>query len=131
MGLVKRALLYLMAAFYLFAGVMHFLVPRFYVEIMPRALPWPLFLVYLSGACEIALGLLVLAPRTRRLAAWGIILLLVAVFPANVNMAANRIVPAGLPLSPLGLWLRLPFQAVFIAWAYWYTRPARPPSPAA
>jgi uncharacterized membrane protein len=127
MGPVKRALLYLMAAFYVFAGVMHFVVPQFYVEIMPRALPAPLFLVYLSGVCEIVLGLGLLVPRLRRRAAFGLILLLIAVFPANVNMAVNHIAPGGLPLSPLGLWLRLPFQAVFIAWAWWYTRPERAP----
>lgn len=125
MGTLKRALLYLMAAFYCFAGVMHFAVPQFFVEIVPRFLPAPLLLTYLSGVAELALGLALLVPRLRRLAAWGVILLLIAVFPANINMAVNHIVPAGLPLSTLGLWLRLPFQLVFIAWAYWYTRPER------
>jgi len=114
--------LWTMAALYVVAGLMHFAVPQFYVAIMPAQLPWHLFLVYLSGACEIGLGLLLLVPRWRPLAAWGVILLLVAVFPANVNMAVNRIYPGDMPhVSPLWLWLRLPLQGVLIAWAYAFT----------
>jgi uncharacterized membrane protein len=116
-----------MAAVYVAAGVMHFATPEFFVRIVPGWLPWPAGLVYASGVCEIVLGLLVLVPATRRMAAWGIVLLLLAVFPANVNQAVHQIgfenPPAwlGQP-TPLGLWLRLPFQGVLIAWAWWYTR---------
>lgn len=116
---VKRVFLWLMAAFYLGAGLAHFRSPEFYVQIMPPYLPWHLPLVYLSGSAELMLGLAVLIPETRRYAAWGIILLLVAVFPANIHAAANDVAGSG-----IGNWLRLPFQAVFIAWAWWYTRPA-------
>jgi uncharacterized membrane protein len=120
-----------MGALYVTAGVTHFAAPLFYVPMVPPSLPRPLELVYLSGACEIGLGLLVLVPAARRLAAWGIILLLLAVFPANVHMAVRNVgfehAPTWLPQpTPLGLWLRLPVQGVLIAWAWWYTREGRP-----
>jgi uncharacterized membrane protein len=80
-----------------------------------------LFLVYLSGAFEIVLGAALLVPRCRRMAAWGLIALLVAVFPANIHMAVNpELFPA---YRPVMLWARLPLQMVFVIWAYWYTRP--------
>ncbi len=126
----RRVSLLLMAAFYVFAGTMHFVAPGFYLQMMPAYLPWHLPLVYLSGACEIGLGLLLLVPGLRRLAAFGVILLLIAVFPANLNMALHHIQPVGVPdwlahPSPLALWLRLPLQLVLIAWAYVHTRPAQ------
>jgi uncharacterized membrane protein len=103
-------------------GVNHFVSPAFYVDIMPPYLPWHLELVYLSGLCEIVLGGLVLLPQYAPVAAWGLIALLVAVFPANIHMALH---PELFPkFSPAALWARLPLQAVFIAWAYWYTRGA-------
>jgi uncharacterized membrane protein len=129
-SLRRRALLGLMALLYTVAGVAHFANPGPFVQMVPDYLPWPLGLVYLSGIAESSLGLLLLWPRTRRLAAWGVIALLVAVFPANLHMAIHNIWPTGMPAwlpppSPLGLWLRLPLQLVLIAWAYVFTRPAR------
>ena len=126
MALVKQILLCLMAAVYVGAGVAHFTSTEFFVAIMPAYLPRHVELVHLSGAIEIGLGLLLLVPATRRLAAWGVIALLIAVFPANLNMALNDIRPPGPfgPPSTLALWLRLPFQLVLIAWAWWYTRPS-------
>jgi uncharacterized membrane protein len=106
--------------FFIAAGIAHFVRPGVYVKIMPPYLPWPLGLVYLSGICEAGLGVLVLIPQCTRLAAWGLIALLIAVFPANVHMAMH---PELYPrISPAVLWWRLPLQAVFIAWAYAYTR---------
>jgi uncharacterized membrane protein len=103
------------------AGVNHFRDPATYVRIMPPYLPGPRALVYASGVGEILLGGLLLVPRFRRAAAWGLIALLVAVFPANVHMALH---PAEFPrIPPAVLWARLPFQGVLIAWAYLYTRP--------
>ena len=94
------------------AGANHFWNPDPYVAIMPPYLPWPLLLVYLSGAAELLLGALLLVPRFRFRAAWGLVALLVAVFPANLHMAFN---PELFPtIPPLALWLRLPFQAVLI-----------------
>ena len=123
MSTVKRILLYVMAAFYIFAGVYHFRAPEFYTAIMPPYLPWHLELVYLSGVAEILCGVGLLIPRTRVLAAWATIALLVAVFPANVHVALNNVVMPG-RTEGLGIWnwVRLPFQFLFIAWAWWYTR---------
>ena len=117
--MTKRILLYVMAAFYIFAGVNHFRVPEFYRQIMPPFLPWHLELVLLSGIAEIVCGIGLLIPRTRKLAAWATIALLIAVFPANIQMALHD--PFDTP--EWALWLRLPLQGVLIAWAYWYTRP--------
>jgi uncharacterized membrane protein len=124
---MRRVLLVPLGLFFIGAGITHFSRPRFYEAMVPAFLPAPLALVYVSGACEIALGALVLLPPTRRLAAWGLIALLLAVFPANVNMAVNHLgfvdAPAWLPQpTPLGLWLRLPIQLVLIAWAWTFTR---------
>ena len=98
---------------------MHFVKPGFYVQIMPPYLPLHLELVYLSGVCEIVLGILLLIPRYSRLAAWGIIALLIAVFPANIYVYQNQHVLAAPPVFHL---LRLPLQGLFILWAYWHTR---------
>lgn len=121
MKIVKVCLKYLLALFYVGAGVNHFVHPDFYLKMMPPYLPWHAELVYLSGVIEILLGVLVLIPKFTRLAAWGIIALLVAVFPANLYLAMN---PQLMPdVSPTAHLIRLPFQLVFIAWAWWYTRP--------
>lgn len=124
MTLAKRILLWAMAVFYVLAGINHFRNPDFYLPMMPAYLPAHLELIYVSGVAEILLGIAVLVRRTRRLAAWGIIALLVAVFPANLNMAIYDI-PVGGRSEGLGIWnwVRLPMQAVLIAWAWWYTRP--------
>jgi uncharacterized membrane protein len=117
---MKTFLLWLMAALYTGAGVNHFLHPDPYRQIMPAWLPAPDLLVQLSGAAEILLGLLLLPVKTRRIAAWGIVALLVAVFPANVQMLLNWRA-SGHPLLWLA-WLRLPLQGVFVWWAWRYTR---------
>jgi len=121
MSRIKIASKYLLAIFMVGAGTMHFVRPDFYMKIMPPYLPFHLELVYLSGVFEAALGLLLLIPRFSRLAAWGIIALLVAVFPANIYVFQHQEL---LPASPLLHLLRLPLQLVFIVWAYWHTRPS-------
>lgn len=124
MSIAKKILLWLMITFYVFAGVNHFLSPEFYVNIMPPYLPWHLELVYLSGIAEIALGIGLVIPRYRSLAAWGVIALLIAVFPANLHQALNDVPMPGSDASIGAMrWARLPFQAVFILWAWWYTGP--------
>jgi uncharacterized membrane protein len=101
---------------FLTTGVLHFLKPEVYEAIMPRYLPAHRELVYASGVAEIAGGAGVLHPRTRRPAAWWLIATLIAIFPANVEMAVHaerfRRVP-----EPL-LWARLPLQGALIAWAW-------------
>jgi uncharacterized membrane protein len=106
----------LFGPFFIFAGLMHFVIPRAYTAIVPPQLPNKRAVVYASGVAEIAGGAGVLHPRTRRAAsAWSVATLL-AVFPANVHMALNPErykVPGG----RLALYLRLPVQALFITWA--------------
>ena len=111
---------WVLALLFVGAGINHFLQPAVYLRIMPPALPGPALLVALSGAAEVALGLLLLLARTRRWAAWGLVLLLLAVFPANIYMARHADLFAHLPAWLL--WLRLPLQGVLVAWAYRYTR---------
>jgi uncharacterized membrane protein len=120
MSPLKRVAKILLGVFFILAGIGHFIRPDVYVKIMPPYLPRPLGLVYLSGICEAGLGILVLIPRYTRLAAWGLIALLIAVFPANLHMAVHPELYPGIP--PMALWLRLPLQGVFIAWAYAFAR---------
>ncbi|MDQ3034909.1 MAG: DoxX family protein [Myxococcota bacterium] len=104
-------------------GVLHFVAVDAFVAVMPPYLPAHRELVWLSGIFELALGAAAIVPRTRAHAGWGIALLLIAVFPANVHMAVEGIGLAGAEPPPSWvLWARLPFQAVFIAAALWSTR---------
>ncbi len=121
MSRTKTILLWVMAAFYVFGGFNHLVNPGFYLAIMPPDLPNPEWLNVIAGLAEIVLGVYLLEPRTRVLAAWGIIALLIAVFPANLYAAAERVSAEGGAGGALA-YLRLPFQALFILWAWWYTR---------
>jgi uncharacterized membrane protein len=107
-------------------GIAHFADPEPFVRIVPKALPSPLGLVYVSGLFEILGGAGLLVERTRRFAGLGLIALYLAVFPANINMAANDIQPAGHAIPVALLWLRLPFQALLIWWAWKVSRDDRP-----
>ncbi|MCA1565379.1 MAG: DoxX family membrane protein [Acidobacteria bacterium] len=122
-GTLKLLLKYSLGLLFVLGGLYHFFNPALYLRMMPPYLPWHLLLVYLSGFFETALGLLLLIPKYTRLAAWGLIALLVAVFPANVQMALG---PQQFPeIPPVALWLRLPLQLVFVAWTYSLTRGGR------
>lgn len=103
-------------------GITHFIRPEQYARIVPPQLPYPVELVYISGFFEILGGIGLLIPYVSVAAAWGLIALFMAVFPANINMAVNSIPIEGIPEIPWLYWARLPFQAVLIAWAWWYTR---------
>lgn len=107
-----------MAALYVLAGLNHFRVPRMYTRIIPPSFPAPQLLNYISGAAEVLLGIGLCIPGVTPLAAWGIIALLIAVFPANVYMLTNA--KAGMGMPQWLLWLRLPLQAVLAYWAYQY-----------
>jgi uncharacterized membrane protein len=121
MRVLKIILKYLLCAFFIMAGLNHFINPVFYLKIMPPFLPSHILLVYLSGFFEMALGGMILISALTHVAAWGLIVLLIAIFPANIHMAINpQLYPE---INPVVLWLRLPLQAVFIAWAYWFARP--------
>ena len=115
---------YVMGFTYVAAGLVHLARPDIYRPIMPPYLPAHDALILLSGVAQIVLGLLVCWRRTQRVAAWGIVALLVAVFPANVYMAQTS---ASLwPNIPTwALWLRLPLQGALIYWAYLYAGPLR------
>lgn len=117
---LKLILKYALAVFFVLAGLYHFINPARYLTIMPPYLPWHLFLVYLSGFFEIVLGVMLPVAKLTRIAAWGMIALLVAVFPANIHMAVHTELYPDIP--PIALWLRLPLQALLAAWAYWHTR---------
>lgn len=118
----KEILRVILSVSLIVVGSFHFITPIPFVRIVPQALPHPLALVYISGFFEIlgAIGLLI--PWVSQAAAWGLIALFIAVFPANINMAVNEIAIEGVPHIPLLYWARLPLQAVLIAWAWWYTR---------
>lgn len=121
----KLNLLFL-SMFYVAAGTNHFLMPEAYLPMMPEYLPWHDQLIFLSGVCEVLLGLLVLPDQTRQEAGIGLVLLLLAIFPANLHMALH---PELFPIvSPWVLWLRLPFQLVLILWA-WKTTAQRETPP--
>ncbi len=116
---LRLASIALLGALFIAAGANHFRVPGFYLPMMPPYLPWHAGLIAVSGVCEILGGLGLLVPRTRCLAAYGLLALLVAVFPANVHMALHDIQPPGTHISPLMAWLRLPLQAILMAWVWW------------
>ncbi len=121
-GTAQAASVALLAAAFVGAGVLHLVRPRLFEAIVPPSLPAPRLLVYLSGVAEIAGGLGLLVPALRVWAGWGLVALLVAVFPANVYMARQsqrfrRIAPRW------ALMLRLPLQLVLIAWVLWAARP--------
>jgi uncharacterized membrane protein len=112
----------LFASIFLVSGFLHFFYPAPYVRIMPPMLPWPLMLVRVSGAAEILGGAGLLLRKFRRAAAYGLTLLLVAVFPANVYMAVAHVAFPGLMGEAWVQWARLPLQLPLIAWALYYAR---------
>ncbi len=120
---IKLIGLYLMAAFYLFTGVSHLLKTEDFIKVIPPFLPWPYAIAILSGAAEIILAIGLLPKKTRRWAAWGVIALLICVFPANVYMYLARETKFT-EFPAWALLIRLPLQLVLIAWAYVYTRAA-------
>jgi uncharacterized membrane protein len=123
LSVAQRIALVLAAVFYVGAGTLHFLRPEFYLKIVPPYIPWHLAMVQISGFFEIMGGLGLLIPRTRRAAAWGVVALLIAVFPANLYMATNPVEAGATTIAPVLRWGRLPLQLVLIWWVLWCTRP--------
>jgi len=109
-----------MALFYIQIGIKHFIDAEWFMKIMPPYLPLHKELVYLSGLFEILFGVMLFFEKTRFLAGWGLIFLLIAVFPANIYLAQTN--GDALNTSPIIAWGRLPFQAIFIALAYWHSK---------
>lgn len=121
---LRRRLRFGLGGFFIVAGLAHFVVPGVYATMMPPWLPAPTVLIALSGVAEVAGGIGVFTCRFHRSSAWGLIALLVAIFPANLHVALNpsageAFSAAAGGLSQTLLILRLPFQAVFIWWVWW------------
>lgn len=110
---------YLIAFSFVAAGLLHFLKTRMYMQIMPDYIPWHKAMVWISGLAEVVGGLGILLPATRLPAVYGLLLLLLAVFPANINMALKSYRKAGLSPYTWLLLLRLPLQFVLMYWVWW------------
>lgn len=119
---LRPALRILLAILFIVAGVLHFVIPEFYLKIMPPFLPFHLALVYISGFFEMLGGIGVLVSRVRTLAGYGLILLLILVFPANIYMLTNNVEREGWTLFSFLLVLRLPLQLIFIWLVRWCTK---------
>jgi uncharacterized membrane protein len=128
MSKLKTVMLWLLGVFYVLAGAMHFVKPEAYLPIVPSYLPAHMALIYASGVFEILGGVGVLVPKTRRYAAWGLVALLVAVWPANVHMAMENVPMFGAKEGfGFGNWVRVAGQVPLIAWAWWFTLPDEEP----
>ena len=111
-----------LALIFVVAGTLHFVIPEAYLRIMPPLLPAHLLLIDISGVAEILGGIGLLVPSTRRLAAWGLVALLIAVWPANIYTAASHLPLPGLAGQSWVQWMRIPLQLPLICWAWMYTR---------
>ena len=121
LGFWKKLVLFGLSAFFIYFGVDHFINPGFYLSIMPPSFPLHEEAVYISGFFEIVGGIGVLIPRFRKIAGWGLVALLIAVYPANIYMAIS---PEAFPDIPIEvLYFRLALQFLFFYWAYSVTRP--------
>jgi uncharacterized membrane protein len=116
----RRIFRVLLAVFFITAGANHFRTPDLYLGMMPPWLPRPLVLVQVCGVAQILGGIGVLVTATRWFSGWGLIVLLIAVFPANLHVALQGHMQ-GFDFSPVMLWLRLPLQLVLISWVWWTT----------
>jgi uncharacterized membrane protein len=123
--ILKIIMKYLLALFFVVAGVNHFLNPEFYTNIMPGYMSWHYELVIISGVTEILAGVLLAIPKTSRIGAWAMVAMLLAFMPVHVHMIMNATQYSDVPL--VLLWVRIPLQFVFILWAWWFTRPERSP----
>ncbi len=120
MGISPEVHRYILAVLFLITGILHFVKPKLFTNIMPDYIPYHLAMVYISGVAEIIGGLGILFEKTQLWAGWGLILLLIAVFPANINMAVESIQKSGYAsLFSIVTILRLPLQFVLIYWVYW------------
>lgn len=117
---IKYLSLIVMGVFYISIGISHFTSPIWYVKIVPPYLPYKLELVYISGLFEILFGGMLFFKKTRFLAGWGLILLLIAVYPANIYLAQTN--GAAMNTTPLIAWGRLPVQFIFVGLAYWHSK---------
>lgn len=113
-----RRNVFLLSILFIVAGVIHFVIPNRYVGIMPPWIPYQLELVYVSGVAEMLGGIGLMLANVRGAAGIGLIVLLIAVFPANVQMLGNAMHDGGSALYIALLFLRLPLQPLLIVWVY-------------
>ena len=119
----KNLTIFLVAFFYINVGIKHFTEPYWFMHIMPPYIPFHLELVYLSGFIEVVLGLLLFIPKSRKIASYGLILLLIAVYPANIYLALNEIPQQKIGISSFAAsWIRLPLQFVLIGVSIWHSK---------
>ena len=117
---IKTLSIIIMSLFYIGVGTNHIINPNWFVRIIPPILPFKVAIVYISGIFEIILGSLLIFPKTRFIAGWGLIILLLAVYPANIYVALTN--GEAMDTTPMIAWGRLPFQFVFIGLAYWHSK---------
>ena len=122
MKYIKLLTIYFMSISYTYVGVRHFIDPDFFLAIMPNYLPYHLEFVYLSGIAEISFGILLFFKKTRTFAAYGLIILLVSVFPANIHLVESELSQSILGATKTQTIIRLPFQILFISLAYWHSK---------
>ena len=117
--LQKSILIIISSIFYTIVGIKHFIEPDYFLSIIPPYLPFHIELVYISGFFEILFGLMILFPKYRYYGSIGLILLLIAVFPANIYLAQSKEAQEAIGASQqIAIW-RLPMQGILIWIAYW------------
>lgn len=118
---IKNISIYIMSLLYILVGIKHFSDPNFFLKIMPKYLNYHLELVYLSGFFEILFGLLLIFKKTRFFGAWGVFILLICVFPANLYLFNSEAAQIALDISKSQALIRLPFQIPLLILAYWHS----------
>ena len=122
MKYIKLITIYFMSIAYTYVGVRHFIDPDFFLAIMPNYLSMHLFFVYLTGLMEVVFWLLLAFRKTRKFASYGIIILLLIVFPANIHLVESELSQSILEVSKEQTIIRLPFQGLFLILAFWHSK---------
>ena len=122
MRYIKLFTIYFMSIAYTYVGIRHFIDPDFFLAIMPNYFSLHLFFVYLTGLMEVVFGVLLVFKKTRKIAAYGLIVLLVIVFPANIHLVQSELSQSILDVTREQSIIRLPFQGLFLLLAYWHSK---------
>jgi len=122
MRYIKLFTIYFMSIAYTYVGIRHFIDPDFFLAIMPNYFSLHLFFVYLTGLMEVVFGVLLVFRKTRKIAAYGLIVLLVIVFPANIHLVQSELSQSILDVTKEQSIIRLPFQGLFLLLAYWHSK---------
>ncbi len=122
MRYIKLFTIYFMSIAYTYVGIRHFIDPDFFLAIMPNYFSLHLFFVYLTGLMEVVFGVLLVFRKTRKIGAYGLIVLLVIVFPANIHLVQSELSQSILDVTKEQSLIRLPFQGLFLLLAYWHSK---------